>query len=94
MTDHPQPERAQKIIDAKLPLSWLIGATCTIVLSFGVLYGNVERLVRDVGDLQITVKTGNAQTAALQASIAILQFRVEALEAERRRLATENRPNR
>jgi len=79
MTDQ-QPERAQKIIDAKLPLSWLIGTTCSIILAFGLLYGNVDRLVRDVGELQVTVKTGNAQTAALQGTIAILQYRVEILE--------------
>ena len=77
-TEHP--EKVTKVIDAKLPLAWLIGSAFAITMSFGLLYGNVDRLVKDVGELQLTVKQGNAQTAALQGTISVLQYRIETLE--------------
>lgn len=82
-------DRAPKIIDAKLPLTWLIGTACAIIMSFGLLYGNVDRLVKDVGELQLTVKQGNAQTAALQGTISVLQYRIETLE---RNLRPQDQP--
>lgn len=83
--DDPPQERITRIIDAKLPLSWLLGAAATIITSYALLYSNVERLLRDIQELQISVKAGNSQAATLQGQIAILQFRVESLEAERKR---------
>lgn len=82
-------DRAPKIIDAKLPLTWLLGTACAIIMSFGLLYGNVDRLVKDVGELQLTVKQGNVQTAALQGTISVLQYRIETLE---RNLRPQDQP--
>ena len=72
--------QATKIIDAKLPLAWLIGSAFAITMSFGLLYGSVDRLLKDVGELQATVRQGNAQTAALQGTLSVLQYRIETLE--------------
>ena len=72
--------QATKIIDAKLPLAWLIGSAFAITMSFGLLYGSVDRLLKDVGELQATVRQGNTQTAALQGTLSVLQYRIETLE--------------
>ena len=80
MSNVQTAERTPKIIDAKLPLAWLIGSAFAITMSFGLLYGSVDRLVKDVGELQSTVKQGNAQTATLQGTLSVLQYRIETLE--------------
>lgn len=84
--------RPQKVIDMKLPLPWLIGTAASIIGAFALLYSNVDRLVRDVNELQATVRAGNVQSSATAGDIALLKYRVESLEAERRR-ATEIQRN-
>lgn len=96
-TDYDQmdtdlPRRPQKVIDMKLPLPWLIGTAATIIGAFALLYSNVDRLVRDVNELQATVRAGNLQSSATAGEIALLKYRVESLESERRR-ATEIQRN-
>jgi hypothetical protein len=81
--DTETPKRVGRVIDTKLPLTWLVGTAAAIIASYVVLYSNVDRLVRDMADLQITVRAGNSQSATLQGQIAILQFRVESLERSR-----------
>ena len=44
----------------------------------------VNQLTKDVSDLQITVKAGNGQAVTVAGEIALLRFRVENLESERR----------
>ena len=48
------------------------------------MYFDVKQLVRDVGDLQITVKAGNSQATTIAGEIALLRYRVENLEADKR----------
>lgn len=48
------------------------------------MWFNVNQLVRDVTDLQITVKAGNTQATTVAGEMAILRFRVETLESEAR----------
>lgn len=45
------------------------------------MWFSVNQLVRDVADLQITVKAGNTQATTVAGEIALLRFRVENLEA-------------
>ena len=78
--DTETPKHIGRVIDTKLPLTWLVGTAAAIIASYVVLYSNVDRLVRDMAELQITVRAGNSQSATLQGQIAILQFRIEALE--------------
>lgn len=83
--------RPQKVIDMKLPLPWLIGTAASIIGAFALLYSNVDRLVRDVNELQATVRAGNVQSSATVGEIALLKYRVESLEANLRRSAEAQR---
>jgi hypothetical protein len=83
--------RLSKVIDLKLPLTWLLGVAAMIIGGgFGLYHqvgsqGEVLKELKDqLKDLKITVNTGNSQAATIQGEIAILKFRIENLEAEKR----------
>lgn len=52
--------------------------------AFVSMYFQLGQLREDMTDLKITVKSGNSQAATLQGEIAILKFRVETIEADRK----------
>lgn len=83
--------RPQKVIDMKLPLPWLIGTAASIIGAFTLLYNNVDRLVRDVNELQATVRAGNVQSSATAGEIALLKYRVESIESSMKRAAESQR---
>lgn len=76
--------RITRVIDMKLPLTWLLTVAATIIGGGFGLYYKLDRLGEDVTDMKIAVKTGNQATATVQGEIAILRFRVENLESDRR----------
>jgi hypothetical protein len=76
--------RLSKVVDFKLPLTWLLGVAFAFAGAFVSMYYQVGQLREDMADLKITVKTGNSQAATIQGEIAILRFRVETLEADKR----------
>lgn len=82
-----RPGRPQKVIDLKLPLTWLLATAFAVVTTSAAMYFKLERLVTDVNDLQATMRAGNLQSSATAGEIALLKYRVESLEAERRRAA-------
>lgn len=94
MAHDTQPDelpRLSKVIDLKLPLTWLLGVAFMIVAGGFGLYqqvgsqGETLKELRDqLKDLKITVNAGNGQTATIQGEIAILRFRIETLEADKR----------
>lgn len=75
---------AAKIIDLKLPLTWLLGVAFAIAAAFASMFFKLDELGRDVTDLKITVRAGNGTATTLQGEIAILKFRVETLESDKR----------
>ena len=83
-----EAEKGPRIIDTKLPLSWLIGTAGTIVISLTIMYANVNRLIVEVNELQSTMKTWSAQNSQISREVAILQWRVESFEADKRRAET------
>ena len=83
-----EAEKGPRIIDTKLPLSWLIGTAGTIVISLTIMYANVNRLVLEVNELQSTMKTWSAQNSQISREVAVLQWRVENFEADKRREET------
>ncbi|MBS0343376.1 MAG: hypothetical protein JSS56_22965 [Proteobacteria bacterium] len=86
--DTPTGElRVSRVIDFKIPLSGILGAAFSLALLIGGMYFQLNRLSEDMAELKITVKAGNASTATVQGELAILRFRVETLEAERRAVA-------
>ena len=87
MDTQPGELRFTRMIDMKLPLPWLLSAAGTLALLIGGMYFQLNRLSEDMADLKITVKAGNTSTTTVQGELAILRFRVETLEAERRAAA-------
>lgn len=84
-------QRPTKVIDMKLPLTWLLGvASMLIAGGFGMYYKlenqseAIKNVQTDIKDVKISVQAGNQATATVQGELAILRFRVENLEAEKR----------
>lgn len=77
-------QKVTRVIDMKLPLTWLLSVAAAIVGGGFGLYYKLDRLGEDVTDMKISVKAGNQATATVQGEIAILKFRIENLEAEKR----------
>lgn len=83
--------RPTKVIDMKLPLTWLLGVASMIIAGgFGMYYKlenqseAIKNVQTDIKDVKISVQAGNQATATVQGELAILRFRVENLEAEKR----------
>lgn len=83
--------RISKIVEMKLPLTWLLGVAFMIVAGGFGLYQQVgnqgetlKELKDQLKDLKITVNAGNGQAATIQGEIAILKFRIENIEADKR----------
>ena len=76
--------RLSRVIDLKLPLTWLLGVAFAAFAAFASMYFKLGQLGEDMTDLKISVKAGNGQAATIQGEIAILKFRIENLEIEKR----------
>lgn len=83
--------RMSSVIDFKLPLTWLLGVAAMIIAGGFGLYqqvgnqGEVLKELKDqLKDLKITVNAGNNQAATVQGEMAILRFRIETLESDKR----------
>ena len=77
----PKPRR---IIDIQIPLPYLLSCLGLLGLLLVSMYYSVAQLVRDVGELQITVKAGNMQTTKVDNEVAILKWRLDAMESTAR----------
>jgi hypothetical protein len=76
--------RVTRVIDMKLPLNWLLTVAFSLALLIGGMYFQLGQLSKDMTELKITVNSGNSQAATLQGEIAILRYRVENLESDKR----------
>ncbi len=76
--------RITRVIDMRLPLTWLLGGLGFVAVTFGGMYFQLGQLSKDMAELKIEVKSGNNATSTTQGEIAILRFRVETLEADKR----------
>ncbi len=76
--------RGVRLIELKLPLTWLLGVAFAFVCGGFGMYYKLDRLMEDVTDLKISVKAGNTSTMTIQGEMAILKFRIENLEAEKK----------
>ena len=91
MNEDNQASGISRVVDLKLPLTWLLGVASMIIAGGFGLYQQVgnqgetlKELKDQLKDLKITVNAGNGQAATVQGEIAILRFRVETLEADKR----------
>ncbi len=94
MSQDTQPgelSRTRTVVEWKLPLPWILGvigmfagAAIGLYYQVGALTENSKEMKDQLKALQIAVNSGNSQSMTLAGEIAILRFRVETLEAERR----------
>lgn len=94
MSQDTQPgdlPRLSKVVDFKLPLTWLLGVAFMVAGAFVSMYfqlgsqgETLKGLNEQLKDLKITVNAGNTQASTVQGELAILRFRVETLEADKR----------
>lgn len=82
--DETEQARITRVIDFRIPLPWLLGICMAVGWALVSMWFSVNQLVRDVADLQITVKAGNTQATTVAGEIALLRFRIENLEAATR----------
>lgn len=87
MDTQPGELRVSRMIDMKLPLPWLLSVAGALALALAGIFFKVGQLQEDTAELKIAVKAGNSSTTTVQGELAILRFRVETLEAERRAAA-------
>lgn len=92
MANETQPGelRVSRVIDFKLPLSGILTAAFSLALLIGGMYFQLNRLSEDMSELKIAVKAGNTSTTTVQGQLAILEYRLNTLEAERRVAANGN----
>jgi hypothetical protein len=76
--------RITRVIDMKIPLTWLIGGAFSFACVFAGMYFQLRQLSEDMIDLKIAVKAGNGSQATIQGELAIMKFRLENLEAAKR----------
>lgn len=92
--DHHPPEQAppeaialMRMVDFRIPLPWLLGGFIFgIALLIGMYY-KVQQMGESLQELQVTVKAGNLQAATVAGELALLKYRVEALESANRQAA-------
>lgn len=82
--DNQQEQRVSRVIDFRIPLPWLLGVMGVVGWGLVSMWFMVNQLTSDVSDLQITVKAGNGQAVTVAGELALLRYRVENIEADRR----------
>ena len=80
-----------RFIDARVSLTWLLTVAAVLVSGGYGLYNQIgnqgetlKEMKDQIKDLKVTVNSGNSQTMTLSGEIAILRFRVETIEADRK----------
>lgn len=84
MTEAIAPEtepRVSRIVELKLPLTWLLGCSGALAYALISMYFSVGQLVKTVDDLQIAVKSGNGSVTAIMGKQALTEFRMDNAEA-------------
>ena len=84
MVEEDQPLKVTRVIDFRIPLPWLLSGLIVVGWALVSMWFSLNQLVRDVADLQITVKAGNGQAVTIAGEIALLRYRVENLETDKR----------
>lgn len=82
--DPSEDGKPTRIIDMKIPLPWLIAVAAAIVSAFVSVTFSVDRMREDMTELKVTHKALLAQFSSVAGDVALLKFRVETLEADKR----------
>ena len=92
MTEAIEPEqepRVSRIVELKLPLTWMLGVAGVVGWALVSMYFSVGQLVKTVDELQITVKSGNGSVVAVAGELALLKFRLTNAEDAVKRVETK-----
>ncbi len=94
--DMPPPDAAtlMRMIDFRIPLPWLLGGFIAAVGVLTSMWFEQRRTTETLVQVQIELKAGNSAYATLTGEVALLKFRVEGLEADRRAGQSPARPPR
>lgn len=71
-----------RVIDFRIPLPYLISGFCALAFTLVSMYFSLNQVLREMSDLQISVKAGNSQSSALAGEQALMRFRLENIESE------------
>lgn len=80
----PGELRVSRVIDFKIPLWSILSAAFFLALLIGGMYFQLGQLREDTAELKIAVKAGNTSTTTVQGQLAILEYRIGTLEADKR----------
>lgn len=78
-----------KIVDAKLPLSWLIGCAAAIVFSMGGVFVKLDSLVGSLAKIEARTDNRDERIGALTQSLLIQQGRNETQDAHLARMQSD-----
>lgn len=79
---HDMNERPQKIIDAKLPLPWLIGSACAIVFSMGGVFVKLDAVGSAVSKIEAKTDSRDERISTLAQSLIAIQGRNDVQDAQ------------
>lgn len=84
--EQPPPEAValMRMVDFRIPLPWLLGGFIAGVAILTSMYFQMQRMSEALQDLQVAVKAGNVANSTFAGEIALLKFRMDSLEADRR----------
>ena len=88
----PDAATLMRMIDFRIPLPWLLGGFIAASSILIAMYFQLQQVTENLVALQIEVKAGNSSFATLAGEVALIKFRVEGLEAERRMQPPAARP--
>ncbi len=82
-------ERPQKIIDAKLPLPWLIGSVCAVVFSMGGVFVKLDAVGVSLTKLEAKTDTRDERISSLMQTLIRQQGKNDAQDAQIQRNASD-----
>lgn len=80
-----------RMVDMRIPLPFLMGGFVVAVSLIIGMYYQLQSVVRELGELKVTVAASNSQGVALAGQVALLQFRSEQHDKDIARLMSEAR---
>ena len=93
--DEKPPDGAAllRMVDFRIPLPWLLSGFGAAVILLASMYFQMQTMSDNLKNLQITVQSGNTSWATLASKQALLEYRIEALEAAEKQRRGETQPN-
>lgn len=73
-----------RVVEFKFPVTWLLSVVGAFAVTFGSMFFQIGQVNKELTELKLEVKSGNAQQTLVSSEVAILRFRVEQIEKERK----------